>query len=211
MPVALEIWLTFSLASFILLVIPGPTIMLVIGYALSHGRKAALYTVAGVALGDFTAILFSMAGLGAMLSASATLFTIVKWLGAGYLIYLGISMWRKIPEGSATVEISRIQPPGLSMAGHAFFVTALNPKGITFFLSFLPQFLDASHPLLPQLVLLGGTFLFLGIINAAFYAVLAGRVGESIRNPALIKGINRLGGAFLVGAGLITATLKRNA
>ena len=91
---SIETWLAFVAASAVLLAIPGPTILLVISYALGHGRKVASATVAGVALGDFTAMTASMLGLGALLATSAALFTVLKWVGAAYLIYLGIKLWR---------------------------------------------------------------------------------------------------------------------
>src|SRR5215472_8000713 len=87
-------WLPFAIASAILVAIPGPTVLLVISYALGHGRRYALVTTAGVALGDLTAMTASMLGLGVLLAASATLFTALKWVGAAYLIYLGIKLWR---------------------------------------------------------------------------------------------------------------------
>src|SRR5260221_14070304 len=90
----LDHWLAFAAASAILLAIPGPTVLLVISYALGHGRRSAYATVAGVALGDFTAMTASMLGLGAMLAASAALFTVLKWVGAAYLVYLGIKLGR---------------------------------------------------------------------------------------------------------------------
>src|SRR5690606_21870981 len=89
-----EQWLAFAAASAVVVAIPGPTILLVVSYALGHGRKMAGATVAGVTLGDFTAMTASMLGLGALLAASATLFTLLKWVGAAYLIYLGIKLWR---------------------------------------------------------------------------------------------------------------------
>ena len=92
MPV--EHWLAFALASAVLVAIPGPTVLLVISYALGHGRKSAAATVAGVALGDFTAMSASMLGLGAFLAASATLFTALKLVGAAYLIYMGVKLCR---------------------------------------------------------------------------------------------------------------------
>lgn len=87
---SIELWLAFVAASAILLAIPGPTVLLVISYALGHGKRSATATVAGVALGDFTAMTASILGLGALLATSATLFTVLKWVGAAYLIYLGI-------------------------------------------------------------------------------------------------------------------------
>jgi threonine/homoserine/homoserine lactone efflux protein len=87
-------WLPFAIASAILVAIPGPTVLLVISYALGHGRRFALVTTAGVALGDLTSMTASMLGLGVILAASAALFTTLKWVGAAYLIYLGINLWR---------------------------------------------------------------------------------------------------------------------
>src|SRR5689334_8088684 len=91
---SLETWTAFVLASVVLLAIPGPTILLVIGQSLGAGRRNALPLVAGVALGDLTAMTLSLAGLGALLAASATAFTVLKWVGAAYLVWLGLSLWR---------------------------------------------------------------------------------------------------------------------
>src|SRR5215217_8394033 len=90
----LETWLAFTAASAVLLVIPGPTILLVVSYALGQGWRTALPMAIGVALGDFTAMTASMLGLGALLATSAALFTVLKWVGAAYLIYLGFKLWR---------------------------------------------------------------------------------------------------------------------
>ena len=91
---ALDHWLAFVAASVVLLAIPGPTVLLVVSYALGYGRKSAVAIVAGVALGDLTAMTASMLGLGAALAASATLFTVRRWFGGAYLVYLGIRLWR---------------------------------------------------------------------------------------------------------------------
>ncbi len=90
-----EIWLAFVAASIALVVIPGPTVLLVVSYALGQGWRAALPMAIGVALGDFTAMSLSVLGIGALLMASATIFTLVKWIGAGYLVYLGIKLFRR--------------------------------------------------------------------------------------------------------------------
>src|SRR5437773_11131232 len=94
MDVSLETWLAFTAAAAILLLIPGPTVLLVVSYALGQGWRTALSMAVGVALGDFTAMTLSMLGLGALLAASATLFTALKWIGAAYLVWLGIKLWR---------------------------------------------------------------------------------------------------------------------
>lgn len=203
-----ELWLAFVVAASILVAIPGPTVMLVVGYAIGEGRRSAWATVSGVALGDFTAMTLSMLGLGALLAASATLFTLLKWVGAAYLVYLGVRLWRA-PAVLATAE------PGLerrasSMLAHAFLVTALNPKSLAFFVAFLPQFLRPAAPLLPQMLVLESTFLALAVLGAALYAGLAVRLRGVIRKPAVLKAMNRTGGAILIGAGLATAAMKRS-
>ncbi|MEE8385831.1 MAG: LysE family transporter, partial [Dehalococcoidia bacterium] len=160
-----ELWLTYTVAAGVLLAIPGPTIGLVVSYALSEGPRAAWSIVAGVVLGDLTAMTLSFAGLGAVLSMSAAAFSVCKWIGAAYLVYLGFRMWMA---PSAAAGPGAGQPrSGRSMLGHAFAVTALNPKGIVFFVAFVPQFLVAGAPVAPQLLLLGGTFLALAFLNAA--------------------------------------------
>jgi threonine/homoserine/homoserine lactone efflux protein len=205
-----EHWFAFAAASAVLLAIPGPTILLVISYALGHGRKIAGATVAGVALGDFTAMTASMLGLGALLATSAAVFTVLKWIGAAYLVWLGIKLWRA-PVGNdsgSTVETSPAERP-LRIFLHTYAVTALNPKSILFFVAFLPQFLDLSRPLFAQMAIFETTFLILATINAALYAWLAAAAGSTIRKPNVRRIVNRLGGSLLIGAGFLTAGLKR--
>src|SRR6202007_2759966 len=130
-PMTFSLWLAFVAASSILLVIPGPTVLLVVSYALGQGWRTALPMAIGVALGDFTAMTLSMLGLGALLAASGTLFTLLKWMGAAYLIWLGVNSWRAGGTFDATPRRAAIPP--LRMLTHAFLVTALNPKSLTFF------------------------------------------------------------------------------
>ena len=208
-----ELWLTFVAASAVLLAIPGPTILLVISYALGHGRKAARATVAGVALGDFTAMTASMLGLGVLLATSATLFTALKWIGAAYLIYLGVKLWRapvSISEASADTENLPKERP-LRIFLHTYIVTALNPKSIIFFVAFLPQFMNPAQPLLPQMYIFETTFLVLATLNAAFYALLASMARKSIRKPSVQRAVNRVGGSLMICAGALAAGWKRSA
>jgi len=194
----LDHWLAFAAASAVLLAIPGPTVVLVVSYALAEGRRSAVATVVGVALGDLTAVTASLLGLGAVLAASATLFVVVKWLGAAYLVYLGIKLWRA-PVGAAAIAA---EPARMSrMLGHAYLVTALNPKSIIFFVAFLPQFLDPTRPLVPQMAILALTFVALAAVNTATYALLAAAARGGIRRPAVQRAVNRVGGSLLVAAG----------
>ena len=201
-----ETWAAFAAASAILLVIPGPTILLVVSYALGQGWRTALPMAVGVALGDFTAMTLSMLGVGALLAASATVFTLLKWIGAGYLIYLGIKLFRA--GGTLDAEPRRDAVTVTRMMGHAWLVTALNPKSITFFVAFLPQFLDRSGNFWTQMLIFEATFLVLAFANAFGYALVAARARSVVRNPRAIRIFNRTGGSLLVGAGIATVAIR---
>jgi threonine/homoserine/homoserine lactone efflux protein len=226
-----QTWLAFAAATAVLLAIPGPTVMLVISYALAHGRRATWATVAGVALGDFTALTCSVLGVGAALAASATLFAAVKWAGAAYLVYLGVKLWcapvgNKAAAGNAvgreataaggeTPSLDRAIAPAEPDARpgrilfHAFAVTALNPKGIVFFIAFLPQFLDPARAMAPQIAVVTLTFVGLAAVNASLYGLMAAAARRAIRKPAVQSAVNRLGGACLIGAGTLAAAMGR--
>lgn len=203
---AFETWLAFVAASAVLLVIPGPTILLVVSYALGRGWKVAAPVAAGVALGDLTAMTLSMLGVGALLASSATLFTAVKWLGAGYLVYLGVKLWRA---GGALRTEARTEAvrPGRMLA-HAWLVTTLNPKSLVFFVAFLPQFLDPARPFWPQMAIFEATFVTLAFANAFGYALLAARARRLAASPRAIRTVNRAGGTALIAAGAAAVSMR---
>jgi threonine/homoserine/homoserine lactone efflux protein len=204
--VSITHWLSFAMASAVLLVIPGPTVLLVVSYALGHGRRFALATTGGVALGDLTSMTASMLGLGALLAASATGFTALKWAGALYLAYLGIKLWRT-PVGDSQAPDTSMMHAGKVFA-HAYAVTTLNPKSIVFFVAFVPQFIDMQAPLWPQMALFEATFVALAAINALGYALLAANARQAIRSGRVQRVVNRAGGAMLVGVGVLAATWR---
>ena len=199
-------WLALVAASVVMLAIPGPTVLLVVSYALSHGRKAASATVAGVALGDFTAMTASLLGLGALLATSAEVFHVLRLIGAAYLVYLGIKLWRAPVAGLVMAETAETNRTRIFL--HAYAVTALNPKGIVFFVAFLPQFLSRDRPLFGQFLICEATFLVLATLTATAYALLAAGARRTIRRPATQRVVNRVGGGLLVGAGLFTAAWR---
>ena len=204
-----DVWLAFVAASTVLLIIPGPTILLVLSYALSQGRTVALATAAGVALGDLIAMTASLLGLGAIIMASATAFTVLKWVGAVYLVWLGYKMLRGAGHADAPELLSAPKRAARGIFGHAAAVTALNPKSIGFFIAFVPQFLDPTRAMLPQFAVMIATFVGLAALNALAYALLADKLRQRIARPSVIRGLTRLGGATLIAMGLFTATLKR--
>lgn len=200
--------LAFLLATVVVLVIPGPTIMLVVSCSLIHGKRVALPLALGVGLGDTVAMIASMAGLGALLATSATLFTALKWVGAFYLIYLGVKTLRGNPESGSDLPRSGHASRGAS-AFRAFAVTATNPKSIAFFCAFMPQFINHAEPVMPQALILGSTFVVLAVVNATLYALLAARARDAVTNPRIMKMINLAGGSALIGAGILTAAIRR--
>lgn len=201
-----ELYTAFVAASALVLVIPGPTVMLVTGYALGQGRGTAWYTAVGVGLGDLTALSLSLAGMGALLMASAAAFSLLKWAGAAYLVYLGLRMWRS---GQTFAPRRGAAPSGRSMLARAYVVTALNPKSIVFFVAFLPQFVDPAASVWPQLVLMAASFVILAVANAVLYACAADRLARLLARPGRGRLLGRVGGGVLMGAGLMTALWRR--
>lgn len=193
-----EIWAAFALASLLVLVIPGPTILLVAAQSLAHGMRGAWATILGVALGDLVAISLALVGLGGLLAASAELFVLVKWAGALYLLWMGIKLWRRHDAAQP------LPPAPRRLFRDAFAVTVANPKSIGFFVAFLPQFIDAGRAWGPQAGLMAATFVTLAAINALAYAALAARLQGRL-NVGLMR---KSGGAVLMGAGLYTLLRK---
>ncbi len=204
----LHIWIAFVLAAEALLILPGPTDMVVVSYALTRGRRSAWASVPGVTLGDATALVLSLLGLGAVLMTSAELFNALKIAGALYLIYLGIKTWRA-PVPETIEEDAPLQRGGWRIMAHTYLATALNPGGIVFYVAFFPQFLSAEKPLLPQVAVFGATFVAMGTLNSIFYATLALQVRRFVRSYRARKNMNRATGGFLVAMGGIVGAAQR--
>ena len=200
---SLETWLAYTLVTTTFLLIPGPTLLLVISYSLFRGRSTILALVFGVGLGDLTAIILSFLGVGMLLETVATAFYFLKWLGAAYLIWLGIKMWRS---ASQPVEISEQAKnrDWWEIFRNAYVTTALNPKSIVFFLAFMPQFMEPDLPFISQALVLGGTFFVLAIMSVVSYALLASYAGQQLSLPSFQRWTQRLGGGLLIGAGGMT-------
>ena len=201
---SLETWLAYTLVTTTFLLIPGPTLLLVISYSLFRGRSTILALVFGVGLGDLTAISLSFLGVGMLLQTVATAFYFLKWLGAAYLIWLGIKMWRTSSEPLEVSEKS-IKRAWWGIFRNAFVTTALNPKSIVFFLAFIPQFMEPDLPFISQALVLGGTFFVLAIMSVVSYALLASYAGQQLSLTSLRRWSQRLGGGLLIGAGGMTA------
>lgn len=204
-----ETWLAFTLTSAVLISIPSPNNLMVMAYGLRHGTKHSLFTVFGVVPGTIVAMILSFIGLGGLLAASSFLFNLTKWIGAAYLVYLGIMLWKNSPNPSE-VEIDQKKVSKTKILIQSFTVSLLNPKGIIFYMAFMPQFISPTEPVIPQMFILGGTFALLVLPINSVYVLLTGRLRTTIQNSRIIQIMNRTGGVLLILAGIATATLKRN-
>jgi threonine/homoserine/homoserine lactone efflux protein len=208
--VAVETWFGFVVASTVLLVIPGPTILTVISYSVAHGRRANGPLVSAVALGDSTALALSLLGLGSLLAASAFWFTVVKSAGGLYLLYLGVKLF--MAGGASPVCSAAAEPTARwRLFANTYAVTALNPKGIVFFVAFLPQFINPVAPVSGQLWVLAVTFVALATVNATLYAVFAASARRMLSSPRANRRFNIVGGSLLSAAGAWALLARRAA
>lgn len=203
-----EIWLAFVTASLVLCFTPGPTVFLVVGQALTHGKRSVMPLAAGAIVGDIILMTSSFMGLGLLLSISSTMFNLIKFVGAAYLIYWGIKAFR-------TKSLPKNRDAGIAKKDSSFtifrdalIVTALNPKGILFFMAFLPLFINTAEPVIPQMVVLAVSFLSVSLLSVSCYALLSGYLRGYIAKPSVQDGFNKFGGSLLVGAGVITASMQ---
>ena len=205
---SIELWSAFVVASLALLIIPGPTILTVISYSMSHGHRARIPLIVAVTLGDSTALVLSLLGVGALLAKSAFWFQIVKWLGGLYLLYLGFKLI-KAGIQSPSISITKDYESGWKLFFNTYLVTALNPKGIIFFIAFLPQFINTKTDITYQLWLLAVTFVALATLNATMYAVFAGKARRLLSSKKTRRIFNFTGGGLLSVAGIWALSARR--
>jgi len=205
----LDTWILYALAAIGLSLTPGPNGLLSLTHGMRYGLGRAIYTVLGGIAGFLVLIAVSMAGMGALLAASEQAFTIAKWLGAGYLIYLGIRTWRAPPpqvhlSGDRT---QREVAANWRLFTQGFLVATSNPKALIFFAAFLPQFIDPSAPFLLQFAILGGTFALVEFIYELILAGTAERIAPWL--GAHGRWFNRAAGATFIGIGGVLTTVSR--
>lgn len=206
---SLELWLLYLLASIGLSLTPGPNGLLSLTHGASFGFRRTICTVLGGAVGFLLLIAASLAGMGALLAASERAFTVAKWIGAAYLVYLGIKVWRSpvtvLAVGSSAAASVESRP--LRMFAQGLFVAASNPKGLIFFAAFLPQFIVPGVSYGIQLAVLGGTFVVVEIIYELMLAGLAQRIAPWLARHG--RWFNRLTGGTFVGMGAVLVGTQR--
>ena len=203
---SLTLWVAFAIAYSLMALAPGPTILLVVSYALARGRRTALAVVAGTGLGDATCLAAATAGVGAILAASSTAFLVLKLAGAAYLVVLGVRLWR-----TPMLRADASAPPPRSLwlvFLHAYCTTIFNPKPILFFMVFVPQFINEHAPLLPQLAIMEATVLLCGAMVDGGYSLFAAHLRRFVRTPGAQRAVNRTTGGLLVGEGVLAAVWR---
>jgi homoserine/homoserine lactone efflux protein len=199
-----ELYLAFVLATTIVILLPGPSVMLTISHSLAFGPGRALLTVTGAVLGVAVQLVLTVIGMTSLMLLLADGFEVLRWAGAAYLIWLGIRQWR------APAEPLGVRPvDGRKLLAQGFLVTIANPKSLVFLAAFFPQFVDASRPLGPQLVILGTSFLAIGFVFTALWAVAAGRTRGWLTSRRRLVLRNRISGSLLIGAGIGLAMVRR--
>ena len=198
-----ELWFAFVLASTAMLAIPGPTVMLVVSYALGRGKQTGWATVPGVTLGDFTAMTISLLGAGAVLAASATLFTVLKLAGAAYLIWLGFSLMFSKKKSAVSTKTAAPKHSASFVVG--LITTLANPKAILFYLSFFPAFIDlAALSAIDILFVYLIAALAIGGVMFA-YAVIAFKAKAKVANSRQSQLLRIGSGSLLIGSGAMLA------
>lgn len=199
-----ELLIAFISASLILAVTPGPSVMYIVARSATHGRRAGLASVAGIAVGGWLNAIAAAVGLGAIFLASSSAFTIVKWVGAAYLIFLGIQIVRRPASDEKKKVSNEIRVKSVFRDG--FIVALLNPKTTIFFAAFLPQFMTNDSSPMGQALLLSTLCILLATVTDTLYAILASSASGWLSHSVLAKRFGRwLSGGVFVGLGFYTA------
>ena len=200
----LRSWALFALTELVLSFSPGPAVLFVVGSALRHGAPTSLRSNLGILSANALYFALSAAGLGALLMASYAVFTALKWIGAAYLLWLGVRLW--LPRRSRAESAPARAPSARHLYLRAAALQLANPKTLIFFGALLPQFVDPTRPVAAQFALLGATSIALEFLVLAFYGYAAGAAADRLRTPVWQRRIDLASGGCLIGAGLKLAS-----
>jgi threonine/homoserine/homoserine lactone efflux protein len=198
-------YLAYLAACIAIIIVPGPTVTLIVANSLRHGIRAGLLNVAGTQIGLVLLLAVLALGLTTIVASAGALFDWVRLLGAAYLVWLGIKLWRS--DGSLSEGRAGEAPKG-GFVWQGLLVILSNPKALLFIGAFIPQFLDPARPALPQIVLLGATFMAVGTLLDGAYALAAGKAGIWL-SRGHVRLVERISGSFLICGGLWIALLRR--
>ena len=206
----LTTWITFFLACWAISLSPGPGAIASMSAGLNYGFRRGYFMVFGLILGIWTLVGIVVAGLGAIIAASNTAFMVLKFLGAAYLVWIGISQWRASDKPMvAATDAPVLTRKQLIVRGWA--INATNPKGTVFMAAVVPNFIDLSHPLIPQYLIIMASLSVTDLVVMAGYVALASRVLRALNEPHHVRLMNRCFGGLFVVAGTLLATFRRSA
>ncbi|MEA0970404.1 LysE family translocator [Candidatus Megaera venefica] len=201
-----EAYIAFLAANALLVYTPGPTMLLVVHYALTYGRQVGKYTIPAVLLGDIIAVNFSLYILGSLLNIFPSSFVLLKIVGGVYMILLGVSnilsQKKIVPD-----EKNNIKLPDKKVFVHVMLITAFNPKTLIFLLAFLPQFLNPNGNILSQTLLMGVSSVLLGLTGSSFYTMAASKIHHLVNTPRAQKIVHFVSGSILCAIGISTILL----
>ena len=198
-------YLAYVAACIAVIIVPGPTVTLIVANSLRHGVRAGLLNILGTQLGLVALLAVLAMGLTTIIQDAGLLFDWVRLAGAAYLVWLGIKLWRS--DGTLTTGSGAERPKG-GFLWQGLLVILANPKALLFIGAFIPQFIDAARPAGPQIALLGGTFMLVATVFDGAYALAAARAGAWL-SRGHVRFIERLSGTFLIGGGIWIALLRR--
>ena len=201
---ALNLWLTFVAACFVLSAIPGPSVLVVTNQSIAHGWRAALLCIAGELLGGVCLMLASLLGVGAAVAASPLAFLALKWFGVGFLLYLGVKALRAAILPATQQSMA---PTRRASFGTGFWTSLLNPKSLVFYLAFFTQFLDTARPLPLQYALLISTAVAMAGVVLSIYALIAVWLRPYFSTPTAQRAVSGVSGSlYLAGGALVAVT-----
>jgi homoserine/homoserine lactone efflux protein len=204
----LSVWLTFFLACWAISLSPGPGAIAAMSSGLNHGFRRGYFTTFGLILGIWTQILLVVVGLGALIAASNTAFTVLKYAGAAYLVWLGVAQWRASEKPLVAASDGRPRSRR-ELVARGWAINAVNPKGTVFLLAVVPQFLDLSRPLVPQYLVIAASLSLTDLVVMAGYTALAAKVLRTLDAARHVRWMNRGFGGLFVIAGSLLATFRR--
>lgn len=200
---SIETYLTFIVAATVLILAPGPSVMVIVSHAMSLGVHNSLFTIAGIALSDIFFISIAAFGLATFVLVSASLLPIIKWCGVAYLIWLGIQQWPGQEKLESYEEKTVDRRPYWSLFLQGFAVNTTNPKALIFYAAFFPPFLNPDVSIVSQLLILLITFIVISIVVSLCYAILAAKSSNFFSNPKKRKIQSKITALLLILAGVI--------
>ncbi|ATB36351.1 LysE family efflux protein [Cystobacter fuscus] len=211
---ALSVWLTFFAASWAISLSPGAGAVAAMSAGLDHGFLRGYFVTFGLVLGIVTQVFVVAMGLGALIAASTLAFSVVKWVGVAYLVWLGVRQWRAsalplVADSDASPAGGRSMVPRRQLVLKGWIVNALNPKGTVFILAVVPQFVALSEPLGPQYLAIGATIGFTDLVVMGGYTLLAARALRLLRSPRHLSVLNKTFGTLFILAGVLLASFQR--